>query len=168
MTTTSTVEVTTYGDLAYGDLFAVESGGVLRVAMKVAFRSTPADKPNNAVLLLSSDRAPELQSAQTLKERRVVAKMPGLTFAIRPEPADFLFNLEAPRARQTGCVFLVGSEIFLAAQTPLNEIAYINLKTGESLPRLQTGDTVAIARWRVIHRQGEIETPWLEYVVPVP
>jgi hypothetical protein len=169
MLTDSTVEITTYGDLACGDLFIFELSGRQRIGMKVASKGHPSDAPNSDVLELRDDGPPTLFPANLLKGRRIVAKMKNLAFSVRPNARELIFNHDDDRVRrqQEGCAFLIGNDVYLVAEVKDEGVSFVNMKTGDGTPTIPSrDDAIVVLRWQIIQIIGDKETPWIEYTVP--
>jgi hypothetical protein len=184
METNSTVEITTYDVLGDGDVFVGttrNSGAFL--GMKVATKAHRDGEPNHDVMVLSSEKRPELFSNRYIDGSLVVARMKNLTFEVCPQkPADLVLDVQNIAARAAlGFLFMVGDDLFLAAemksQRDSERVYFVNLKTGEGWADSSVGtagrqpqinlirDAAAMARWRIVETTGD-KTPWVSYQVP--
>jgi hypothetical protein len=167
----STIDAVRYPDLACGEIFALELGGGLQIAMKVESRSHASDQPNSEILRLDSDRPPELMSSRGMfssgvNRRSIVARMKKLTFVVRPEIADILFDLSDARGRVAGCVFLVESDVFLVADVRNVGVSYVNMRTGEGFDTIEGRNAIVIPCWQLVETVNGQEVPLIQYRVP--
>ncbi len=193
MLANSTVEITTFSKLKYGDLFiGTKPNGSPFLGMKVGTKQTSDDEPYPDVMVLSHDKAPELFNAGWLSDRPRVARMENLEFSATPQKTTDLIldvqrNSDARGRVGAGCVYLIGDDIYLGVTLkyggPEQEgTFYVNIKTGDCWHDAYVGtldmrgrsasrqlnllnDGAALPRWRIVETKGD-RTPWVTYEVP--
>jgi len=160
----STIESSTYGKLAVGDLFIVGiKNGQLLVGMKVETQGDAS--PNRSILEFRDDAAaPVMMSERFNGSSDIVGKLKNFAIVVQPGKGDFLFDPADARRQTPGCIHISDDNVFLV--TEMHETLYsVNLKTGKGIQGTRR-DVIGVPRWQLVETVGDKKNVWVDFEVP--